>query len=232
MIIDFMKKNFFLKIILLLFVWLLSIVAINYYVLSFSKDTLYLKVSNLPKNEVGLVFGASVINNTYPSDILKDRLKVAANAYNQWKISQIIVSWDNSKKEYNEPEVMRKYLVWLWVDNSHIHLDYAGFDTYDSLYRAKELFKVEDLTLFTQDFHLKRALYISSRLDINSVGITTNLQPYLMDKYNDRREVLARVKAFLDVEIFASEPKFLGDDLKIYPLEEIEKIKQELNQEK
>lgn len=226
-----MKKHFFLAIIVIIFLWICSVAAINYYVLSFSQKSLFTQVQQLPKNEVGLVFWASVINNAYPSDILKDRLKVAANAYNQWKISQIIVSGDNSKKDYNEPEVMRKFLVWLGVDNNHIHLDYAGFDTYDSLYRAKELFKVDDLTLFTQDFHLKRALYISSRLGIQSVWISTNLQPYLMDKYNDRREVLARVKAFLDVEIFASKPKFLWDDLKIYPLEEIEKIKQELNQQ-
>ncbi len=232
MIIKFMKKNFLLKIFSLITLWILFIVAINIYVLSFSRDNLYTQVSQVPKNEVWLVFWASVINNSYPSDILKDRLTVAIEAYNQGKISQIIVSWDNSKKDYNEPEVMRKYLISQWVDNAHIHLDYAGFDTYDSLYRAKKLFKVDSITLFTQDFHLKRALYIAARLWIQGSWVSTNLQVYLMDSYNDRREVLARVKAFLDVEIFASKPKFLGDDLKIYPLEEIEKIKQELNEEK
>lgn len=228
----FLKKNFLLKIFSMIILWILFIVGINSYVLSFSQDNLFTEVSQVPQNEVWLVFWASVIHNSYPSDILKDRLTVAVEAYNSGKISQIIVSWDNSQKDYNEPEVMRKYLISQWVDDNHIHLDYAGFDTYDSLYRAKELFKVDSITLFTQDFHLKRALYIGDRLWIQAVGVSTNLQAYLMDSYNDRREVLARVKAFLDVEIFASQPKFLWDDLKIYPLEEIEKIKQELNQEK
>lgn len=211
---------------------IVCITSINIYVLSFSKDTLFSKVQDVPENEIGLVFGASIINNSIPSDILKDRLKVAANAYSQWKIAQIIVSGDNSKANYNEPEVMKNYLVTLWVNPDHIHADYAWFDTYDSLYRAKELFKVDELTLFTQDFHLKRALYISERLWVHSVWISTNLQPYLMDSYNDRREVFARIKAFLDVEIFTSKPKFLWENLKIYPLDEIQKIKEELTEEK
>lgn len=205
------------------------IAAINVYVLSFSKTNLYTQVDELPKNEVWLVFGASVIQNKYPSDILKDRLKVAAKAYKQGKIHQIIVSGDNRNQNYNEPVVMQKFLIAQWVDVDHIHLDYAGFDTYDSLYRAKELFKVDSLTLFTQDFHLKRALYISSRLGIQSTGISTNLQLYIKQDYNNKREFFARVKAFLDVELLKSKPKFLWDDLKIYPLEEIENIKKQLS---
>ena len=224
------------KIIAWIIVWTLvgitSVVSINMYVLSFSENTFYSTLESIPKNEVGLVFGASVKNNSYPSDILSDRLRVAAQAYKTWKINQILVSWDNRQRNYNEPEVMRKFLVSQWVKNEHIHLDYAGFDTYDSLYRAKELFKTDELTLFTQDFHLKRALYIAERLGIQAQWVPTNLQPYLMDKYNNRREIFARVKAFLDVEIFASHPKFLGDDMKIYSLDELEKVKQEIKNQK
>lgn len=212
----------------LLSIWILVIYIINIYVLWFSNQNYFTKINDLPNNEVGLVFWASVINNSTPSDILKDRLKVASQAYKAWKIQQIIVSWDNSKKNYNEPDTMKKYLVWLWVSPSHIHPDYAGFDTYDTLYRARDLFFVKNITLFTQDFHLKRAMYISEKLWIITYGMETNLQPYIADKYNQRREILARVKAFLEIEIWKSTPKFLWDPLRITPQEEIETLKQDL----
>ena len=163
-----------------------------------------------PDVEVGLVFWASVKRNLEPSDILKDRLEVIWMAYMEWKIKKIIVSGDNSKSYYNEPVAMEQYLIALWVEPSDIYLDYAGFDTFDSIYRAKHIFWVERVMLFTQDFHLKRALYISKRLWLESYGVTTNLHTYLQDWYNARREVLARVKAFLDIEINRSKPKFLG----------------------
>ena len=223
-----MKKYLFLWI-WLIFVWILTIYIINIYVLGFSNQNYFTKVGNLPNNEVGLVFWASVINNTTPSDILKDRLKVASQAYKAWKIQQIIVSWDNSRKSYNEPDTMKKYLISLWVLPNHIHPDYAWFDTYDTLYRARDLFFVENITLFTQDFHLKRAMYIAERLGINAYGIETNLQPYIMDDYNARREVFARIKAFLDVEIFKSTPKFLWDPLRIPSLKEVEEAAKEIN---
>lgn len=190
---------------LLLFIVLL----INYWVLSFSKENISPLISSLPEVEIGLVFGASVKRNLEPSDILKDRLEVAGMAYMEWKIKKIIVSWDNSKSYYNEPVAMEQYLIKIWVKQSDIYLDYAGFDTFDSIYRAKHVFGVEKIMLFTQDFHLKRAMYISKRLWLESYGVSTNLNKYRQDWYNARREVLARVKAFLDIEINKSKPKFL-----------------------
>lgn len=212
----------------LISLWILTIYIINVYVLGFSNQNYFTKVEELPDNEIGLVFWASVINNSTPSDILKDRLIVAAQAYKLWKIQQIIVSGDNSKVNYNEPDTMKKYLIWLGVSASHIHPDYAWFDTYDTLYRARDLFFVKNITLFTQDFHLKRAMYISERLWMQSYGIQTNLQYYRADSYNQRREVFARVKAFLDIEIWKSTPKFLWDPLRIPSLEEIEAASSEL----
>ncbi len=167
-------------------------------------------IRKLKNTEVGLVFWASVKKNLEPSTILKHRLIVAWEAYNLWKIQKIIVSWDNSQKFYNEPVAMQKYLVKLGVDEKDIYLDYAGFDTYDSIYRAKHIFWVDEIVLFTQDFHLKRAIYIAERLGIDSSGVFTNLSAYQGQNYNLKREILARVKAFLDVEINSSKPKFLG----------------------
>ena len=167
-------------------------------------------IRKLKNTEVWLVFGASVKKNLEPSIVLRDRLIVAWEAYNLGKIQKIIVSWDNSEKFYNEPVAMQKYLIGLGVEKRDIYLDYAGFDTYDSIYRAKHIFWVDEVVLFTQDFHLKRAIYISERLGIKSSWVFTNLSTYQSTNYNLKREVLARVKAFLDVEINSSKPKFLG----------------------
>lgn len=191
---------------------LFIVLIINYWVLSFSKENLYSDVEYLPQIEVWLVFWASVKSTLEPSDILKDRLDVSIKAYKIWKIKKIIVSGDNWTKGYDEPTAMYKYLVSKWIDSDNIYLDYAGFDTYDSLYRAKHLFWVDEIILFTQDFHLKRAMYIAKRLGFKKViWIQTNLQKYIAEDYNNRREVLARVKAFLDIEINNSKPIVLGE---------------------
>ena len=215
-----------------LFLIVAFIVAVNYYVLSFSDNNYYYNLDWLENKYVWLVFWASVLSNKEPSDILKDRLKVAFKAYESWKIEKIIVSWDNSKLNYNEPVVMQKYLINLWVDVDDIYLDYAGFDTYDSLYRAKEIFQVDDIVLFTQDFHLKRAMYIASRLEIEVYWVETNLQKYINENYNNRREVFARVKAFIEVDILNVKPTYLWEKIEIISDEKIEEVKKEILENK
>lgn len=210
----------------------LFILAINYYVVGFSKNNYYYTVDWLENKYVWLVFWASVMSDRTPSDILKDRLKVAYKAYDLWKIDKIIVSWDNSRMSYNEPEAMKEYLIKLWVDLDDIYLDYAWFDTYDSLYRAKEIFWTEELVLFTQDFHLKRAMYIANRLWIKSYWVETNLQRYVNEDYNNRREVFARIKAFIEVDIFRVKPTYLWEKIEIISDEKIEETKKEILQEK
>lgn len=197
-----MKKLFYfiLSIILLI---IFTIFSINIYVLSFSLNDYFSDVWKIEWNhQTWLVFWASILWNAVPSDILRDRLTVAYEAYNLWIITEIMVSGDRSEANYNEPEVMKNYLLELWVDQNDISLDYSWFDTYDSLYRAKNTFGINDAILFTQDFHLKRAMYISKRLWIETYWVETNLQEYLRDDYNNYREIFARIKAFLEVEIF------------------------------
>ena len=224
-----MKKKVKLIIVFLLTVTLLVFV-INFYVLSFSKKWYYNYVENLDRFFVWLVLWASVVWNN-PSDILKDRLNVIYKAYELWKIEKIIVSWDNSKKYYNEPIAMQKYLVDLWVSIDDIYIDYAWFDTYDSIYRAKEIFWVRKIIIFTQDFHLKRAMYIAKRIWLETLWVETNLQLYVNENYNNRREIFARIKAFLDVEIFKSKPKFLWEKIKIISDKKVDEVKRELLEE-
>lgn len=207
---------------------ILFIVWVNYYVLSFSSQNYFYDLDWLDDKYLWLVFWASVINNKYPSDILKDRLKVAYDAYNNWKIKKIIVSWDNSKINYNEPEVMKNYLVSLWVKTDDVYLDYAWFDTYDSLYRAREIFDATEIVLFTQDFHLKRAMYIWNKLWLKVYWVETNLQKYVKENYNNRREVFARIKAFFEIEIFKNKPRYLWDKVYIIDDDKVENVKKEL----
>lgn len=204
------------------------IAGINFYVLDFSKTDYFYRVDTLEETDIWLVFWASVLKNETPSSILKDRIQVAFEAYKKWKINKIIVSGDNSKIHYNEPNVMKNYLINLWVKSQDIYPDYAWFDTYDSLYRARDLFKVKKIVLFTQDFHLKRAMYISKRLWLETYGVETNLQKYNWENYYSFREIFARIKAFLEVEILKSKPKYLWDTIKVVSDSEIEKVKKEV----
>lgn len=200
------KISLFLSIILILFIF-----SVNIYIIFYSGDNIINDISELEAIEVWLVPWALVYKDWSPSPILWDRLEVAYKAYKEWKIEKIIVSGDNSREDYNEPVNMQNYLVSLWVKKDDIYIDYAWFDTYDSLYRAREIFSVEKLVVFTQDFHLNRSLYIWEKLWIETYWVTTDLQEYYGMKRNNLRELLARVKAFLDVEIFSSKPKFLGE---------------------
>ncbi len=220
------KKILYSWIVLSLIVFLITV--INYYVLSFSKLDYYYDVEWLEKNYVWLVFWASVIWKDTPSEILKDRLKVAYKAYKEWKIEKIIVSWDNSHQSYNEPVAMQNFLLKMWVEEYDIYLDYAWFDTYDSLYRAREIFWINKIVLFTQDFHLKRAMYIWHKLWMDVLWVETNLQKYSREWYNNKREVFARIKAFLEIEFLKSKPKYLWDKIEIISDEKINNAKKEI----
>ncbi len=216
-----------------IFFWILVliiaiIVSINIYVISFSKNWYYNDVEKLPKLNIWLVLWASVKWNKEPSDILKDRLIVASEAYKKTKIKRIIVSWDNWKHTYNEPLAMQKFLIENGVKEEDIYLDYAWFDTYDSLYRAKEIFWVKSLVIFTQDFHLKRAIYISRKLQIDTYWMETNLHDYINSNFNFVREIFARVKAFLEIEIFKPKPKYLWEKIEIISDEKVKETKEQI----
>ncbi len=195
-----MKKIFYYILCIILLV-LISIIGVNIYVISFSDNWYYsdLESINFDK-KTWIVFGASVLNNNFPSDILKDRLDMSFNAYELWIVDEIIVSWDSREEDYSESWVMYNYLLSLWVDKDDLIIDYYWLDTYDSLYRAKNNFDKNELVLFTQDFHLKRAMYISKRLWIKTYWIDSSLHKYNNNVYP--REILARIKAFLEIEVF------------------------------
>lgn len=170
-------------------------------------------VENIEKNKVWLILWAWA-KNWKLSDIYKDRLKTAVVAYKDKKIEKILISWDNWSVNYDEITPAKIFVHDLGVKKEDIFLDYAWFDTYDSLYRAKEIFWNNELTVFTQEFHLKRALYICEWLKINCIWVKTDLQWYLYSNYYLKREILSRFKAFLNLT-FYSKPKFLWEKINI-----------------
>ncbi len=162
--------------------------------------------------KAALVLGAKVWNNGSLSDIFKDRVKTAIELYNIGKVDKILVSGDHGRVDYDEVNAAKEYLLENNIKPEDIFLDHAGFDTYDSLYRARKIFQADSLIVVTQDFHLPRALYIADKLEIDTCGVSADLQRYYGEDARNRREVLAKVKAWLNV-VFNSKPKYLGDTI-------------------
>jgi len=124
------------------------------------------------------------------------------------------VSGDNGQDGYDEVNAMRAYLLDAGVAPEDLFLDHAGFDTYDSAYRARHVFGVTDAIIVTQRYHLPRALYLADRVGIRAQGVSSDLQPYVKQAWFSARESLARVKAVGDV-LFGAEPEYLGDPVDI-----------------
>lgn len=145
---------------------------------------------------------------------MRTGLYPALDLYKARKVEKILVSGDHGRESYDEVNVAKDYLVSSGVDSEDVFTDYAGFDTYDTLYRAKEIFGVGSAVLVTQEFHLYRAIYIAKNLDIDVSGYAAELHIYRGSEIYDAREVLARVKAYFDI-ILKSKPKYLGDKIPI-----------------
>lgn len=163
---------------------------------------------------VVIVPGAGLRTNGTPSDILRDRLTVAYELYRTHQVEKILCSGDNGQVQYDEVNAMRVWLLDRGVEAEDIFLDHAGFDTYDTMVRAVQIFGVTDAVVVTQDFHLPRALYIANAKGISAQGVSASLQPYVAEDAYRFREVFSRVKAFADV-LFSASPTYLGDAIGI-----------------
>lgn len=207
-----MKKYFKIALYLAI-IGLISIVAINYYVKSSTKTKIYYSIKKFPKNDVGIIFGAG-INGNQPSKYLKDRLDAGIMLWKAKRINKILLSGDNGRDEYDELTVMKNYCYNHGVDTTKIFIDYAGFDTYSTMYRAKHIFKIKRATLISQKYHLNRAIYIGQKLGIKCVGYSANKGEYLGYKYVCFREYGSIFKSFFDV-LRNREPRFLGGEINI-----------------
>lgn len=209
------KKKLIIKIIFIITILIIiSSIFINICIINNAENKLY-TADNAPNMQVWLILWAWVIqNNTKLSDVYKDRVDTAISLYKSWKIKKILVSWDNGDKRYNEVEPARDYLIDSWINSDDIFLDYAGFRTYDSLYRARDVFKVKKVNIITQEFHLPRAIYLCEKMWLKCVWTKADLHKYIAEDRNNFREFFARVKSFIDIAI-DKKPKFLGPEVNI-----------------
>ena len=197
----------------------LSFVFSRVYSAEYAKALIYTS-DNVPDYPVAIVFGAWVDGKGKPSAVLEDRIKMGVNLYKAAKVKALLLTGDNHITSYNEPEAMRQYALTLGVPDSALVLDYAGFRTYDSCYRAHEVFKVDEAILVTQAFHLDRALLTCNSLGVKSVGVAADaVRPEGYEKINllksEVREFPSTAFALIDL-ISGKKPTFLGDPLPIF----------------
>jgi SanA protein len=166
------------------------------------------QAENAPSERVAIVFGAGLRRDGTPTPILRDRVDTAASLYFEGKVEKILMSGDNRFDYYNEPESMRQYAISLGVPDAAIALDYAGRRTYDTCYRAKTIFKVENALLVTQKFHLPRALFLCNALGLKAYGVEANNRRYWKGSLLiwNIREQIATMGAFLDIYVHAPLP--------------------------
>lgn len=134
--------------------------------------------------------------------------------YQSKKIQKILLSGDNGREEYDELTVMKTYCYQHGVDTTKIYIDYAGFDTYSTLYRAKTIFNINNAILISQKYHLNRAIYIGNQIGINTIGFAANKGQYRKYRYVCFREYFSRFKTFIDV-LRNRKPKFSGTQIPI-----------------
>ena len=166
---------------------------------------------------VAVVFGAGLRRDGTPTPVLMDRVKTGANLYFNGKVSKLLMSGDNRFVDYNEPEAMGKYAIELGIPEEDIILDYAGRRTYDTCYRAKEIFGLDHVILVTQKYHLPRAIYSCQKMGITSTGTPADLLQYSTKSqiYWNTREILATIVAFIEIHITQPTP-VLGDPEPIF----------------
>lgn len=163
-----------------------------------------------------VVLGAGVNKDGTPSAILEDRLKTAIKVLDYVENGKLILSGDHGSENYNEVTAMKNYILKnKHIDEKNIFLDHAGFSTYESIYRAKEIFNVKKIIIVTNEYHLPRALYLAKQMDIEAYGVASDLRNYYYMSSYIKREKAAQVKDFIYVNVLKPKPTFLGDKIPV-----------------
>ncbi len=212
-----------LTVVAILFVVFASTIVLIDRIISWqTRSSIYHDIANVPKYDVGLVLGTSKYIGHTLNTYYSHRINAAIELHQQGKVKNFLLSGDNAHRSYNEPWTMKRDLLKAGIKEENIHLDYAGFRTLDSIIRAKEIFLANHFLIITQDFHCERALYIARYHHINAQCLAVP-GPQDSSGLSIRiREVFARSKAFLDLYILHSQPKFLGPIKPIWEIKEAE----------
>ncbi|SCP98301.1 SanA/YdcF family protein [Anaerobium acetethylicum] len=192
-----------------------ALLGINGYVKLSVKDRI---ISEETAAETGadciLVLGAGVRDDGTPSLMLEERLNEGVALWKAGASDRLLMSGDHGRADYDEVNVMKKYAIDKGIPSGNIFMDHAGFSTYESMYRARDIFKAEKIIVVTQQYHLYRALYIAESLGIDAFGVAFDTKSYKGETYREAREILARVKDFFYV-MFEPEPTYLGEEIPI-----------------
>lgn len=204
-----------LFLVLLSILALVSILIINTHVKSSIKDKIVTtdEAASLDVDCI-LILGAGVWSNGRPSHMLEDRLLQGIQLYKNGASNRLLMSGDHGRKEYDEVNVMKKFAIERDVVSEHIFMDHAGFSTYESLYRTRNIFQAHKIIIVTQKYHLYRALYIAEKLGLEAYGVASNPRQYVGQDVRELRELLARVKDFFYV-IIKPEPTYLGQPIPV-----------------
>ena len=208
------KLGLFLLIAMILFI--IAILLINRYVKTSTQNQIignndYSKLEDI---DCIIVLGAGIWGDK-PSPMLEDRLLEAVDLYNNKVSPKIIMSGDHGRKEYDEVNIMKAFAIEQGIPSEDIFMDHAGFSTYESLYRAKEIFEAKKVVIVTQKYHLYRALYIANQLGIEAYGVGSDPRRYVGETYREFREILARNKDFFGC-IIKPKPTYLGETIPVY----------------
>lgn len=162
-----------------------------------------------------LVLGAGVYENKYPSQMLEDRILESIRLYQLGVSDKLLMSGDNGRVNYNEVLVMKQFAVKHGVPSPDVFEDHAGFSTYESMYRARDVFAAKKIVIVTQAYHLYRAVYIARALGLDAYGVASDPQKYAGQAFRDLREFMARPKDIFSC-IIKPLPKYLGDVIPVW----------------
>lgn len=193
-------------------------VAINIYMVQSTKKYIYDENQNFHEKYVVIVPGAKVYTTETVSFVFRDRIECGVNLLKNGKVQKILISGDHGRKNYDEVNAAKKYIQTMHIlDQELIFLDHAGFSTYETMYRARDVFCVTNAIITTQKFHIYRSVYIAKKLGLDVIGVVApeiNKFPKNIHISWEIREFFARVKAFFFVA-FDIKPTFLGDKIPI-----------------
>ncbi len=210
------KINRMIKIMIIgIIILMIAIFSLNIYVVNNTKNEIVKEenVSNIDGVDCILILGAGIWGDK-PSPMLEDRLKEGIVLYKQGTTKKIIMSGDHSREDYDEVKIMKEYAESEGVPSEDIFMDHAGFSSYDSVYRAKEIFGVQKMIIVTQKYHLYRSLYIAKKLGIEAYGIESNLRTYPGQVFREIREILARDKDYFKC-IMKPEASIMGEKISL-----------------
>ncbi len=194
---------------------LIVLLTINFFVVGSTKSKVILEeeASKLENVDCIIVLGAGIWQNK-PSPMLEDRLLQGIALYQNGTSNKIIMSGDHGQEDYDEVNVMKNFAIEKGVESEDIFMDHAGFSTYDSIYRAKDIFEAKKIVIVTQEYHLYRALYIAKQLGIEAYGVKSNPRKYSGQVVREIREIAARNKDWFSC-IFKPTPKYLGETIPV-----------------